>query len=119
MFTLRGPDEARAPRLKLFLAPRRMLTRNETVLTNIAISSVDQTRVGDDFDVAAEGQPANRVHILNAFGIRSVAVELPASFPGIIVDAGMEMAYGAIAHSDPDSDLITQIVAPGYLFSLA
>jgi hypothetical protein len=31
----------------------------------------------------------------------------------------MEMAYGVIAHSDPDSDSITQIVAPGYLFSLA
>ena len=47
-----------------------------------------------------------------------MAVDLPASFPGIIVDAGMEMAYGAIAHSDPDSNTITQIIAPG-IFSSA
>ena len=90
-----------------------------TTDSNIAISSVDQTRVGDDFDIVAEGQAANRVHILDALGIRSVAVDLPASFPGIIVDAGMGMAYGAIAQSDPGSNTITQIVAPGYLFSLA
>lgn len=86
---------------------------------NVAITAADQTRVGDEFDVAAEGQPANRVHILDVFGIRSVAVDLPTSFPGIIDDAGMEMAYGAIAHSVPNSSSITQIVAPAYLFSLA
>ncbi|TFD56757.1 hypothetical protein E3T39_15585 [Cryobacterium suzukii] len=86
---------------------------------NVAVTAADQTHVGDEFDVAAEGQPANRVHILDVFGIRSVAVDLPTSFPGIIDDAGMEMAYGAIAHSDPDSSTITEIVAPAYLFSLA
>ncbi len=59
-----------------------------TTDSNIAISSVDQTRVGDDFDLAAEAQPANRLHILNALGMRSVAVDLPASLPGIIVGDG-------------------------------
>ena len=89
-----------------------------TTDSNIAISSVDQTRVADDFDIAADAQPANRVHIRrtrNAFRGSGP----PPLFPGKIVDAGMEMAYGAIAHSDPDSNTILQIVAPRHLFSLA
>ncbi|WP_134528927.1 hypothetical protein [Cryobacterium serini] len=85
----------------------------------IAIASVDEIRVGDTFDVAAEGQDTNRVHVDDAFGVRSVALDLPTSFPGIIADAGLELPYGAIAQSDQGSIDITRIVAPSYLFSLA
>ena len=84
---------------------------------NVAITAVDLTRVGDDFDVAAENQPANRVHTDDAFGIRSVAVDLPTSFSGVIDDAGIEMVYGAIANAVSDSSTVTHIVAPAYLFS--
>ena len=74
--------------------------------------------IGDAFDAAAEGQDANRVHFDDAFGVRSVALDLPTTFPGIIADAGMELAYGVIALSDQGSTRITRIVAPSYLFSL-
>ena len=90
-----------------------------TTDSNIAISTLDQTRIGDEFDGVAGAQPANRVYILDSLGTRSVAVDLPTSFPGIIVDAGLEMAYGTIARSDPGSSTITEIFAPGYLFSTA
>ncbi|WP_146072808.1 hypothetical protein [Cryobacterium sp. Y62] len=84
----------------------------------IAIASVDEIRVGDAFDVAAEDQDTNRVHFDDAFGTRSVALDLPTSFPGIIADAGMELPYGVIAVSDQGSIDITRIVAPKFLFSL-
>ncbi|MFC5931653.1 hypothetical protein [Cryobacterium melibiosiphilum] len=90
-----------------------------TTDADVAVTAVDLTRVGDDFDLAAEGQPANRVHTDDAFGIRSVAIDLPTSFSGIIDDAGIEMTYGAIANAVPDSSTVTQIVAPAYLFSLS
>jgi len=48
-----------------------------------------------------------------------VTLELPASFPGVITDAGVDMTYGVIAHADPGSSTITDIVAPTYLFSLS
>ncbi|MFC5932015.1 hypothetical protein [Cryobacterium melibiosiphilum] len=86
---------------------------------NVAITAVDLTRVGDDFDVAVANQPSNRVHTDDAFGIRSVAVDLPTSFSGIIDDAGIEMVYGAIASAAPDSDTVTRMAAPAYLFSLS
>jgi hypothetical protein len=85
----------------------------------ITVASVDETRVGDAFDVAAEGQDTNRVHVDDTFGVRSVALDLPTSFPGIIGDAEMELAYGVIAQSDQGSSMVTKIVAPSYLFSLA
>ncbi|WP_146066046.1 hypothetical protein [Cryobacterium sp. Y82] len=85
----------------------------------IAIASVDEIRVGDAFDVAAEGPDTKRVHFDDAFGVRSVALDLPTSFPGIIADAGLELPYGVIAQSDQGSIDITRIVAPSYLFSLA
>ncbi|TFD62750.1 hypothetical protein E3T39_02100 [Cryobacterium suzukii] len=84
----------------------------------LAIASVDGTIVGDAFDSVASGQDANRVHIDDAFGVRSVALDLPTSFPGIIADAGMELPYGVIAQSDQGSSDITRIVAPIFLFSL-
>jgi len=59
------------------------------------------------------------VYILDSLGTLSVAVDLPASFPGIIEEAGLEMAYGTIAQSDPGSSTIREIFAPGYLFSVA
>ncbi len=85
----------------------------------LAIASVDGTSVGDAFDVAAEGQDSNRVHVDDAFGVRSVALDLPTSFPGIVVDPGLEMAYGVIGQSDQGSSSITKIVAPSFLFSQA
>ena len=85
--------------------------------SDVAITAVDLTRVGDDFDVAAKNDPANLVHTDDAFGTHSVAVDLPTSFPGVIDDAGIEMVYGAIAHAVSDSSTVTHIVAPAYLFS--
>ena len=84
----------------------------------IAVAAVDEIRVGDAFDVAAEGQDTNRVHFDDAFGVRSVALDLPTSFPGIIADVGMEIAYGVIGRSAQGSSFITRIVAPSELFSL-
>ncbi|WP_146069356.1 hypothetical protein [Cryobacterium sp. Y11] len=84
----------------------------------LAIASVDGTSVGDSFDFVASGQDANRVHVDDAFGQRSVALDLPTSFPGIIADVGMELPYGVIAQSDQGSSDITRIVAPIFLFSL-
>ena len=85
----------------------------------IAIASVDGTSVGDDFDAVSAGQDANRVHIDDTFGLRSVALDLPTSFPGIVVDPGIDMAYGVIGQSDQGSSTITKIVALSFLFSQA
>ncbi|KFF59007.1 hypothetical protein JF66_14345 [Cryobacterium sp. MLB-32] len=84
---------------------------------NVAITAADLTRVGDDFDVVVENQPTNHFHFDDAFGTRSVAVDLPTSFPGVIDDAGIEMVYGTIAHAVSDSSTVAYIVAPAYLFS--
>ena len=85
----------------------------------VAISSLDGTSVGSSFDDAADGMAENRVHIDDVFGIRAIALDLPTSFPGIIIDNDLEMAYGTIAYADQGSGVITTIVAPSYLFSLA
>ena len=85
----------------------------------LAIASVDGTSVGDDFDSVASLQDANRVHVDDTFGLRSVALDLPTSFPGIVVDPGIDMAYGVIGQSDQGSSTITKIIAPSFLFSQA
>ena len=90
-----------------------------TTSGGIAIASVDGTSAGDDFDVVAAGQDANRVHLDDTFGLRSVALDLPTSFPGIVVDPGIDMAYGVIGQSDQGSSVITKIIAPSFLFSQA
>ena len=90
-----------------------------TTFGGIAIASVDGTSVGVDFNAVSAGQDTNRVHIDGTFGLRSVALDLPTSFPGIVVDPGNEMAYGVIGQSDQGSSIITKIVAPSFLFSQA
>ncbi|SFH67946.1 hypothetical protein E3O11_06940 [Cryobacterium levicorallinum] len=90
-----------------------------TTAGGMAIASVDGTSVGDDFDAVSAGQDANRVHVDDLFGVRSVALNLPTSFPGIVVDPGIDMAYGVIGQADQGSSTITKIVAPSFLFSQA
>lgn len=90
-----------------------------TTAGGIAIASVDGTGVGAAFDAVSAGQDANRVHLDDAFGQRSVALDLTTSFPGIVVDPGIEMPYGVIGQSDQGSSAITKIVAPSFLFSQA
>ncbi|WP_104090483.1 MULTISPECIES: hypothetical protein [unclassified Cryobacterium] len=90
-----------------------------TTAGGIANASVDGTSVGDAFDAVSAGQDANRVHLDDAFGQRSVALDLTTSFPGIVVDPGIEMPYGVIGQSDQGSSAITKIVAPSFLFSQA
>ncbi|TFD14873.1 hypothetical protein E3T35_00270 [Cryobacterium sp. TMT1-2-2] len=53
------------------------------------------------------------------FDVRSVALDLPTSFPGIVADPGIDMAYGVIGRSDQGSGTISTIVAPRFLFSQA
>ena len=59
------------------------------------------------------------MHFDDAFGVRSVALDLPTSFPGIVADPGIDMAYGVIGRSDQGSGTISTIVAPRFLFSEA
>ena len=84
--------------------------------SGIQITAVDKTAVGDSFDAVSAGKPAVEVHFDSAFGVRSMVLELPTSFPGIF-DAGVEMAYGAIGWSDKDSESVTRITAPAPLYS--
>jgi hypothetical protein len=90
----------------------------ETTGTGVPVSSVDGSQVGDSFDLVAEGKPTTKVHLDNVFVIRSVALDLPTSFPGI-VDPGLEMAYGVIAWCDKGASSIAKITAHAYLFSLS
>lgn len=90
-----------------------------TTAGGVSISSLDGTSVGGSFDTAAESRPENRVHVDAVFGVRSIALDLPTSFPGIIIDGELEMAYGTIAFSEHGSSVVTKIVAPSHLFSLA
>lgn len=65
-----------------------------------------------------EGKPTTKVHLDEVFGVRSVALGLPTSFPGI-VDPGSEMAYGVIVWCEKGASSIAKITAPAYLFSLS
>ena len=103
---------------RLYLPAFTVQATAESTDSGIEIAAVDGTRVGDAFDVVAEGKPTSMVHLDDSFGIRSVALDLPTSFPGI-VDPGIEMAYGVIGRCEKGASSLTSITAPTYLFSLS
>lgn len=103
------------------LTRKKCPVRDMKFVQNIHLNSVSTPRGQVSMTAdrpGAEGQDTNRVHFDDAFGVRSVALDLPTSFPGIIADSGMEIAYGVIGRSAQGSSFITRIVAPSELFSL-
>lgn len=84
----------------------------------LPVAAVDGTTVGSDYAAVAALRPADQVYVDDTFGYRSVALELPASFPGIVEDSpGFVRAYGAIGWTDPGSSIINSITSPDFLFS--
>jgi hypothetical protein len=86
-------------------------------IPGVSIAAVDGTVVGDPFDQLASTKPPEQVHRDETFGIDSVALDLPESFPGMVEDAGLTRAYGVIGFTDGAGLAVTSITAPTYLYS--
>jgi hypothetical protein len=85
---------------------------------NVAIKDVNGIQTGQDFESTAAGKPADQVKYDESFGINSVTLDLPSSFPGVVPDYGMPMTYGVIGFTGPESGIIETILAPTYLYSV-
>jgi hypothetical protein len=86
-------------------------------IRGVSIAAVDGTVVGDPFEQLASTKPAEQVFRDETFGIDSVALDLPESFPGMVEDSGITRAYGVIGFTDESGLVLTTITAPTYLFS--
>lgn len=90
----------------------------DTTASGVAVAAVDGTAVGEQFETRAAGMDPERVYVDESFGFRSVAVDLPTSFPGITGGATYPTnAYGVIASTDVNETVIEWISAPVYLWS--
>jgi hypothetical protein len=92
--------------------------RGPMATNNVAITDVNGIQTGQDFESTAAGKPADQVQYDESFGINSVTLDLPSSFPGVVPDYGMPMTYGAIGFTGPESGIIETILAPTYLYSV-
>jgi hypothetical protein len=87
-------------------------------IPGVSIAAVDGTVVGEPFEPLATGKSPELVHRDETFGIDSVALDLPESFPGIVDDGDTSRAYGVIGFTDETGVTITDITAPMHLYSL-
>ncbi|HEV7948980.1 MAG TPA: hypothetical protein VGP24_04350 [Glaciihabitans sp.] len=87
-----------------------------TTPTGISIVALDGTQVGTTLAAASEGKPEVQLFKDTTFGVDAVAVDLPTSFPGVVFDGQMEIAYGVIASTGEGTDVIETLQAPRDLF---
>jgi hypothetical protein len=84
----------------------------------VAIKAVNGVQAGQDFEATAAGKPADQVQYDETFGIDSVTLDMPSSFPGVVPDYGLPMTYGVIGFTGRDTGIIETILAPTYLYSV-
>jgi hypothetical protein len=89
-----------------------------TAALGVAITDINGVQAGQDFEATAAGKPADQVQYDENFGIDSVTLDMPLSFPGVVPDFGMPMTYGVIGFTGPETGIIETILAPTYLFSV-
>jgi hypothetical protein len=89
-----------------------------TATNGVAVKDVNGVQAGHDFEATAAGKPADQVQYDENFGINSVTLDMPSSFPGVVPDYGMPMTYGVIGFTGPQTGTIDTILAPTYLYSV-
>jgi hypothetical protein len=89
-----------------------------TATNGVAIKAVNGVQAGQDFEATAVGKPADQVQYDENFGINSVTLDMPSSFPGVVPDYGMPMTYGVIGFTGRNTGIIETILAPTYLYSV-
>jgi len=89
-----------------------------TATDGVAIKDVNGVQTGQDFEATAVGKPADQVKTDDAFGIDSVTLDMPSSFPGVLPDDERPMTYGVIGFTGKDTGIIETILAPTYLYSM-
>jgi hypothetical protein len=112
------PDADSALRPRPYSSVFLVRASGTTATNGVAITDVNGVQAGQDFEATAAGKPAEQVQYDENFGINSVTLDMPSSFPGVVPDYGMPMTYGVIGFTGRETGTIETILAPTYLYSV-